>query len=204
MGAGRRREATAARSSRVGVGGGAIGVTLVWVVFLVRLALGVAIALARYADPCNRCVILAERLVQPTDGVPVHTVHEVRVGVHHLCGGGVPQQRLYDRRVLTPREESCGEGVTETVEGEALCLREAEKICRSLVEGVRVVQCALPRRRPRVGRGDQHRCVHPFISPKVTGPRLKPSAIQARAYSSRYHNRSALSVILCYIVLLCS
>jgi hypothetical protein len=47
----------------------------------------------------------------------------VRVAVHRLRDGGVPEQRLYYLRVLTPPKQLRGEGVAQTMEGEALSLQ---------------------------------------------------------------------------------
>ena len=51
---------------------------------------------------CNR---LAERFVQPFHGVAAYILQEVRVAVHRLRDGGVPEQGLHYLRVLAAREE---------------------------------------------------------------------------------------------------
>ena len=58
---------------------------------------------------------LPESLVESADLVVVHIVQEMRIGVHRLCDGRVPEQGLYDFRALALVEEfgreriaSCG------------------------------------------------------------------------------------------------
>ena len=63
---------------------------------------------------------LSERLVQAVHGVAIEAFHEVRVGVHRLRDGRVPEQRLDHLRVLAPREQGRRERVPQRMDGEAL------------------------------------------------------------------------------------
>ena len=64
--------------------------------------------------------VLAEGLVEASHLVVVHTVQEVRVGVHSLYYGGMSEQGLNDFGAFSLLEELCSEGVAQRVKREAL------------------------------------------------------------------------------------
>src|SRR5215210_7632549 len=79
----------------------------------------------------------AEHLVQPADGVPTHALHEVRVGVHRLRDGRMPEQTLDHLRVLPLVAQPRGERVTQAVKGEALAFEPGflqERLVLAVVE----------------------------------------------------------------------